>query len=198
MRYAEFIITILHFFDSSTPSPVNSPGSVRRVLTGSANGSGSISSTYSGGGSASSGRKPRRPGAIDNFSLLVTPPAHLAKIQSLTGEGGRLRKDIVEGRDFKLLPQTLWNALQQWYGAGVALPRQVIQTEKTLELELYPLTLLLYRHQLPIGSGAGGATKAIPPASGTPWAGMAGMYGATALSTTISFVQNSGINPPKR
>lgn len=170
------------------------------MLTGSVNGSSSISSNYSST-SVGGSRKPRRPGAIDNFSLLVTPPTSLSKIQSLTGEGGRLRTDILEGRDFKLLPQTLWNAIQQWYGAGVALPRQVIETEKKLELELYPLTLLLYRHQQPIG-GSGGVgshmAKAIPSGSGTPWAGMAGMYGATALSTTISFVQNSGINPPKR
>lgn len=180
---------------SSTPSPVNSPGSVRRVLTGSVNGSSSMS-TYSSS-TTNGSRKPRRPGAIDNHPLLVTLPANLAKVQSLTGEGGRLRTDILEGRDFKVLPQTLWNALQQWYGAGVALPRQVIETEKRLELELYPLTLLLYRHQQPVG-GIGNQAKAIPPASGTPWSGMAGMYGATALSTTISFVQNSGINPPKR
>lgn len=118
-------------------------------------------------------------------------------MQSLTGEGGRLRTDIVEGRDFKVLPQTLWNALQQWYGAGVALPRQIIETEKKLELELYPLTLLLYRHQQPVTSAGGQITK-VPPGAATPWAGMAGMYGATALSTTISFVQSSGITPPKR
>ncbi|CAL8129565.1 unnamed protein product [Orchesella dallaii] len=171
---------------SSTPSPVNSPGSVRRGLTGSINGS--SASSYTNGG------RKRRPGAIDSFHLLINPPSTLNKIPSLTGEGGRLRTDIVEGRDFKILPQTLWNALQQWYGAGVALPRQVIETEKKLELELFPLTIMLYRHQLPTNA----MQKSIPPASGTPWAGMAGMYGATALSTTISFVQNSGLNPPKR
>lgn len=45
----------------------------------------------------------------------------------LTGEGGRLKRNVplVQGRDFVLVPDSLWKALQQWYGGSPALPRQV-------------------------------------------------------------------------
>ena len=32
---------------------------------------------------------------------------------------------MVQGRDFVLLPETLWKTLHQWYGGAPALPRQV-------------------------------------------------------------------------
>jgi hypothetical protein len=100
---------------SSSPSPINSPEIVRRQLAGSINGSHR---------SGTAGRR-RRPGAIDNSHLLYHVPANMSRIISLTNEGGRLRRDLLEGRDFKTLPKSLWTALQQWYGVGVALPRQV-------------------------------------------------------------------------
>lgn len=43
----------------------------------------------------------------------------------LTGEGGRLRKNLVRGRDFELVPEAVWRALSQWYGGSPPLPRQV-------------------------------------------------------------------------
>jgi hypothetical protein len=100
---------------SSSPSPINSPESVRRQLNGS----------QRPGGATAGGRR-RRPGAIDNSHLLSFIQPNLSRIPSITNEGGRLRRDLMEGRDFKILPKSLWNALQQWYGVGVALPRQVI------------------------------------------------------------------------
>ena len=46
---------------------------------------------------------------------------------NLTGEGGRLRTDVtlLRGRDFELVPESLWKALVQWYGGAPGLPRQV-------------------------------------------------------------------------
>ena len=45
----------------------------------------------------------------------------------LTGEGGKLKRNIplVRGRDFEIIPEPVWRALQQWYGGGPALPRTV-------------------------------------------------------------------------
>lgn len=157
----------------------------------------------------------------------------------LTGEGGRLKRNVplVQGRDFVLVPDSLWKALQQWYGGSPALPRQVMicwfiffsckkrlfywlfyskicqmsdlrhtKNKKTLcevtrkvvrattcesvlfslvcisqvihgrssgevELELYPVTLRLFRH--------------VQQQTRTPnnsWVGVVGGYGAAALS----------------
>lgn len=49
------------------------------------------------------------------------------QIPQLTSEGGRLKRNIplVQGRDFVLIPDSLWKVLQQWYGGAPALPRQV-------------------------------------------------------------------------
>lgn len=106
---------------SSSPSPINSPESVRRQLNGSQL---QLQRIGGGAGGGGSGRR-RKPGAIDNSHLISTAGPNLSRIPSITNEGGRLRRDLMEGRDFKILPKSLWNALQQWYGVGVALPRQV-------------------------------------------------------------------------
>ena len=90
-----------------------------------------------------------RPGPIDN-SLLVINNAYRG-INTLTGEGGKLKNKIIRGKDFELIPERLWKALVQWYGGGPysSLPRQVIRNrEGTIEFELYPLTLKIYRHQI--------------------------------------------------
>jgi len=101
---------------SSTPSPISSPESVRRHLT---------TSSLHGLGREHLHRR-RRPDAIDNSSLLAPPSSSLQKIPSLTSEGGRLRRDVEEGRDFKVIPHSLWCALQQWYGSSTGLRRQVL------------------------------------------------------------------------
>lgn len=50
------------------------------------------------------------------------------QVNSLTGEGGKLKKNFgIRSRDFELVPDSLWKALSQWYGGSPALPRQVIQ-----------------------------------------------------------------------
>lgn len=59
-----------------------------------------------------------------SVSLFV---CYCLKVNSLTGEGGKLKKTLmlVRSRDFELVPDSLWKALSQWYGGSLALPRQV-------------------------------------------------------------------------
>ncbi|XP_076452524.1 ubiquitin carboxyl-terminal hydrolase 32-like isoform X2 [Babylonia areolata] len=111
-----------------------------------------------------------RPPAIDNSPLLASSPH---KFSSLTNEGGRLRRDImlVRGKDFEIVPEPIWRALASWYGGAPALPRTVImvnQGDDTPTLELYPLSVKLYRHHLP-------STR--PPPSTTFTGMMAGIGG---------------------
>ncbi|KFM78271.1 Ubiquitin carboxyl-terminal hydrolase 32, partial [Stegodyphus mimosarum] len=90
---------------------------------------------------------PQRPTSIDNTSLIVP---NTLKVIFLTGEGGRLRKNppLMRGRDYELVPEAVWRALSQWYGGSPPLPRQVILPRNGIpELDLYLVTLKLYRHQ---------------------------------------------------
>ncbi|KAJ8982582.1 hypothetical protein NQ317_005053 [Molorchus minor] len=83
----------------------------------------SCSIASSSGVSSSSGTGPKRslgqPGPIDNTNLVSEP---IFKVPTLTGEGGRLRRDmtLVQRRDFELLPDSLWKALSMWYGGPPA------------------------------------------------------------------------------
>lgn len=64
-----------------------------------------------------------KPGPINNSGLISVPTS---KVPSLTGEGGQLKRNILlRGRDFLLVPSSLWKALVQWYRGTPALPRQV-------------------------------------------------------------------------
>lgn len=67
---------------------------------------------------------PPAPGPIDNTVLVAAPTC---KVVTLTGEGGKLKRNLmlVRWRDFELVPDSLWKALFQWYGGAPALPRQV-------------------------------------------------------------------------
>ncbi|XP_042222314.1 ubiquitin carboxyl-terminal hydrolase 32-like isoform X6 [Homarus americanus] len=159
---------------SSTSSPSHSPRLTRRAAT-----------------SPGPLLVPSRPPAIDN-SPLVEP--NTSKVMLLTGEGGRLKRNVplVQGRDFVLVPDTLWKALQQWYGGAPALPRQVIHGRSSgeVELELYPVTLRLFRH--------------VQQQTRTPnnsWVGVVGGYGAAALNSApyyVTSLPNSTTTPPKR
>ncbi|KAL4719287.1 hypothetical protein ACJJTC_005160 [Scirpophaga incertulas] len=104
----------------------------------------------SGVGSVSRARAAaaRPPGPVDNKRLLA-PPTTGAAVRTLTGEGGLLRRDVTlaQHRDFELLPDPLWRALAAWHGGPDPLPRQVIRPPNSdVELELYPIQLLIYRH----------------------------------------------------
>ncbi|XP_077995197.1 ubiquitin carboxyl-terminal hydrolase 32-like isoform X2 [Glandiceps talaboti] len=92
---------------------------------------------------------PPKPGPIDNTPLIVT---ETRKVMMLTNEGGRLRRNamLTRGRDFEILPDPVWRALMTWYGGQPALPRNVIvpcNGDPTPELELYPISIRLLRHQ---------------------------------------------------
>lgn len=112
----------------------------------------------------------QKPTAIDNSALVVV---NLPKVPTLTGEGGKLKRNVVltRGRDFELVPEPVWKALFQWYGGSPALPRQVILPSRdgTAEIELYPLCLRLLRHQIP--------NARAPP---NTWSGVVSGYGAPA------------------
>nr|CAD7196012.1 unnamed protein product [Timema douglasi] len=168
---------------SSTSSPNQSPRQLRKTMG-----------------------LPPTPGTIDNSCLIGTPSYKLAntlvvlsstaedgeiEVVTLTGEGGKLKRNLVlvRSRDFELVPDSLWKALFQWYGGSPALPRQVIlpRNSDQVEIELYPVNLRLLRHQ---------AQPARP--SQTTWSGMVGGYGAAALSSTgYAYVSNLP-TPPKR
>ncbi|KAG8195379.1 hypothetical protein JTE90_001395 [Oedothorax gibbosus] len=122
---------------------------------------------------------PQRPTSIDNSSLIVP---NTLKVIFLTGEGGRLRKNppLVPGRDFELVPEAVWRALSQWYGGSPPLPRQVILPRNgTPELELYLVTLKLYRHQANAGR---------PVAN--PWAGAVGNVTSSYGSNPSMYVNS--------
>lgn len=131
------------------------------------------------------------PGQIDNSSLIE--PTTYKTVRTLTGEGGRLKRNsiLAEHREYELVPDSLWKALSQWYRCNLPLPRQVIQPDPSLplELELYPLNLRILRHQ------------PNPPVAQTvsSWGAVAGGYGAvTSTGNYTSNAMSSVLQPPKR
>lgn len=147
-------------------------------------------------------RRPSKPGCIDNSNLIVPNDT---KIQSLTGEGGKLIKnlELAKGRKFELIPGSLWKVLHSWYGGGPSLPRQVIRppnckvirppNSNTLQVEYYPVSLNLYRH---LFANSNNNSVAQNPS----WSGIIGGYGAGALnnSTSYPYVPNLNNLTPKR
>lgn len=131
---------------------------------------------------------PPKPGQIDN-SALVTPNQY--KVMTLTNEGGRLKRDVmmVDGKDFKLVPEAVWKALSTWYGGSPALPRTVIPGsggDLNPELELYPVFVRLLRHQ----------TQAQRPQQTTTITSVMTGLGGMAISTVNSFTNHH--QQPKR
>ncbi|KAL9224386.1 hypothetical protein vseg_000423 [Gypsophila vaccaria] len=81
----------------------------------------------------------RRPSNIDNKNLIHDN----ASIDCKTAE---LHDTLVEGRDYVLLPEEVWNQLYTWYGGGPTLARKVINSglsQTELAIEVYPLRLQL-------------------------------------------------------
>ncbi|KAJ6636569.1 Ubiquitin carboxyl-terminal hydrolase 32, partial [Pseudolycoriella hygida] len=145
------------------------------------------SSLGSGSSGISFGRSGNgRPNFIDNSHLIA--PNQYKSVKTLTGEGGRLKRDIIlaEHRDYELVPESLWKALSQWYRGPLPLPRQVIQppSSPTVELELYPLNLRILRHQNPAPVAQSVTTVGYMQSVGT----------YTSTSTTVP----SALMPPKR
>lgn len=143
---------------------------------GSASGSGSS-------GISSLGRNSNGfPGTIDNQCLVEQ--SVYKNVPTLTGEGGRLKRDttLCQHRDFELVPDSLWRALSMWYNGPLALPRQVIQPVDSdeVELELYPLSLRILRHQSPSRppNGVSGYGSAANNVIASTWSAVGGAYGA--------------------
>lgn len=136
-------------------------------------------------GSASSGisigRVTSIPGPIDNSNLIATNP--YKNVPTLTGEGGRLKREVPlsQGRDFELVPDTLWKALSQWYGGSLALPRQVVKPSHSeeKEIELFPLNLRILRHQQQQQAQQNTATN-VNVVNTSTWNNISGGYGALA------------------
>nr|APO15833.1 ubiquitin-conjugating enzyme E2 [Sesuvium portulacastrum] len=80
-----------------------------------------------------------RPLSIDNKNLMHDPAPR-------DGNAGELHDTLVEGRDYVLLPEEVWNQLYSWYGGGPTLARKVINSglsQMELAVEVYPLRLHL-------------------------------------------------------
>ncbi|KAJ9549733.1 hypothetical protein OSB04_022276 [Centaurea solstitialis] len=79
-----------------------------------------------------------RPGPIDNTDII-------------TNGGDRDQSDLqigrslLEGSDYALVPQGVWEKLHGWYKGGPALPRQMISLgiQETFAVEVHPLALKL-------------------------------------------------------
>ncbi|XP_052801941.1 ubiquitin carboxyl-terminal hydrolase 32-like [Mya arenaria] len=126
---------------------------------------------------------PAKPGQIDNTPLVVPSPY---KVITLTNEGGRLKRDVmmVDGKDFKFVPEPIWKALSTWYGGSPALPRTVIPShagELNPEVELYPVSVRLYRHQAPVQR----------PVQATSFTSMVTGIGGMAINTMSSFTNHT-------
>ncbi|GKV04041.1 hypothetical protein SLEP1_g16256 [Rubroshorea leprosula] len=80
-----------------------------------------------------------RPGPIDNSDI----------IESGSGSGGnelQLRRMLVEGQDYVLGPQDVWEKLYEWYKGGPPLPRKMLLQgiyQNDFVVEVYPLCLKL-------------------------------------------------------
>lgn len=169
--------------ESFTSNSIESTGDLLRNGDSSSLGSGSSGISY--------GRNSfRPPGQINNNSLVATSPNRT--VQTLTGEGGKLRIDITLAQriDFELVPDSLWKALSQWYRGPLPLPRQVIQPPNSLdvELELYPLNLRILRHHVQSSVN-----------QNSSWGPVSGGFGGIAASNyaSISAVPQV-LQPPKR
>ncbi|KAK3218020.1 hypothetical protein Dsin_011990 [Dipteronia sinensis] len=81
-----------------------------------------------------------RPTGINN-SDLIYDGASEGSIAS-----PEIHDTLLEGRDYVLLPQEVWNRLYSWYGGGPTLARKVISSglsQTELAVEVYPLRLQL-------------------------------------------------------
>lgn len=79
-----------------------------------------------------------RPGAIDNCDIIINGDYET--------DDPQLLKTLVEGRDYVLVPQEVWEKLTKWYKGGPALPRKMISVgnqQKQFSVEVFPLCLRL-------------------------------------------------------
>ncbi|XP_027349722.1 ubiquitin carboxyl-terminal hydrolase 5 isoform X2 [Abrus precatorius] len=82
----------------------------------------------------------KKPAGIDNSDLIDDA------VSEDSGTGIEIHDTLLEGRDYVLLPQEVWNQLFRWYGGGPTLARKVISSglsQTELTVEVYPLRLQL-------------------------------------------------------
>ncbi|KAK7378005.1 hypothetical protein VNO80_03441 [Phaseolus coccineus] len=82
----------------------------------------------------------KRPAGIDNSDLIDDA------VSEDSGMGIEIHDTLLEGRDYVLLPQEVWDQLFRWYGGGPTLARKVISSgfsQTELAVEVYPLRLQL-------------------------------------------------------
>ncbi|XP_011409400.2 PREDICTED: ubiquitin carboxyl-terminal hydrolase 15-like, partial [Amphimedon queenslandica] len=84
--------------------------------------------------------KSSHPGPVTNFTL----------IKFINFQAPKLKKDLAENLDYKLIPEIGWDLLIQWYGISeksMRLSRKVIKVQKhaigKLMIEVYPVTVLV-------------------------------------------------------
>ncbi|XP_022862372.1 ubiquitin carboxyl-terminal hydrolase 5-like isoform X3 [Olea europaea var. sylvestris] len=102
---------------------------------------GSISEHHNSGSSAM-----MRPPSIENSDLIYETASEDS------AKAIELQDALVEGTDYILLPEGVWNQLYSWYGGGPVLARKVIDSglsQTELSIEVYPLRLQL--HLMPKG-----------------------------------------------
>lgn len=164
--------------------------------------SSSLGSGSSSGISSYTSKINKSPGPIDN-TILIAPNLY-KNIQTLTGEGGRLKRDLTlsQHRDFELVPDSLWKALSQLYRGPLPLPRQVIQPPNLsdVELELYPLNLRILRHQNPPSVSQLSTSTPITHQSSN-WNHITGGYGSLGGNYTPTSAGSSALaslQQPKR
>ncbi|CAG0879349.1 unnamed protein product [Cyprideis torosa] len=104
---------------------------------------------------------PSRPGVIENSHLLASAPSSIRAAVSLTKEGGKMKKNLYPKKDFLVIPESLWMALDKWYGTSVPLPREVILGLHGPELELYPVVLCFLCHVNGVNAGNMSGSTAI-------------------------------------
>ncbi|KAJ0099669.1 hypothetical protein Patl1_21108 [Pistacia atlantica] len=82
----------------------------------------------------------KRPSGIDNSDLINDAASED------TSAGNDIHDTLLEGRDYVLLPQAVWNRFHSWYGGGPTLARKAISSglsQTELTVEVYPLRLQL-------------------------------------------------------
>ncbi|KAK8518374.1 hypothetical protein V6N13_027851 [Hibiscus sabdariffa] len=81
------------------------------------------------------------PGPIDNSDIVQNGSDGECKEDEI-----QLRGMLMEGQDYVLVPQKVWEKLHEWYKGGPALPRKMILQgvyHRNFDVEVYPLCLNL-------------------------------------------------------
>ncbi|KAJ9565237.1 hypothetical protein OSB04_001203 [Centaurea solstitialis] len=89
--------------------------------------------------SSASSRTLKRPPSIDNSDLICESSSDNSTIE--------IHDTLVEGTDYILVPEEIWNQFYAWYGGGPALARKVItrgSSQTELTVEVHPLRLQLH------------------------------------------------------